>query len=151
MIVRIFNWREFIKYSDSVTLSKDSFTDIIQSTFSGYNISELSIIFVDEEYILNLNKEFRGITSVTDVLSFNIDTEPLVGEVYICPKFVNSTFKKEKYFEEIIRDTVHGILHICGFDHKGKFISKNISNEEMFVKQEDILQNIINEINSRSG
>ncbi len=151
MNVEIFNWSKFSKYCKSPSVTKKVLSEILLSEFSGYNISELSIIFVDEGYITTLNREFRNVDSVTDVLSFNIDTEPLVGEVYICPKFVNSNFTGEKYFEEIVRNIVHGFLHVLGFDHEGEFISKYESKEEMFVKQEYILQNILNEISRRSG
>lgn len=151
MNVEIFNWSKFLKYCGSPIVTKKTLSKILVSEFSGYNISELGIIFVEEEYMVKLNSEFRGIDSVTDVLSFNIDTKPLVGEVYICPKFVNSNFSGEKYFEEVMRNIVHGFLHVLGFDHNEKFISEYESKEDMFVKQEYILHNILNEINRRSG
>lgn len=111
----------------------------------------VNIIFVDKEYIRGLNNEFRKIDAVTDVLSFNIDSSDISGEVYICPEFVSENIDEEKYEEEIVRDIIHGVLHITGFDHKDKFTEGNQNLEEMFVKQEDILQNILNEINNRAG
>lgn len=73
-----------------------------------------------------------------------------MGEVYICPQYIKNKIHPDYLKEEIIRDIVHGVLHILGYDHKGEFSEKNIQ-DEMFVKQEDILHNILDEINNRSG
>ena len=67
-----------------------------------------------EEEIRRLNAEFRGLDSLTDVLSFPVDgvgeaAGPReLGDVVICPS-------QTADLEEAV---VHGVLHLCGFDHE---------------------------------
>lgn len=147
MKLEIYNWEVLEKSFPKASFTAEVLKESLLKEFSVYNISSLSIIFVSKEYIQELNRDFRKKDSVTDVLSFVLDTEPLVGEVYVCPEFVKLEYDEE----EIIRDIVHGILHILGEDHTLEFTKENMSKENMFVKQENILQNILDEINSRSG
>ncbi len=56
----------------------------------------INIVFVTGSEIKELNTEFRDKSEVTDVLSFNIDTKDLLGEIYICPEYVINNFQGEK-------------------------------------------------------
>ena len=150
MLVEISNWNTLKKLYPKLSFSSSDLEKILKKHFSEYNISSVGIIFTSKEYIQDLNMQYRGIDSVTDVLSFTLDTKPLVGEVYICPKYILENIPVENLQEEILRNIVHGILHILGYDHVGEFTKGN-EKEEMFVKQENILQNILNEINNRAG
>ena len=104
----------------------------------------VNVVFIDEKEMQTLNSEYRKKDDVTDVLSFNLDTEGFLGEIYICPKYVKKTV--EKYEEEIIRLIVHGILHLLGFEHKTKLDNISKQKEDMFVKQEEILENILRDL-----
>jgi probable rRNA maturation factor len=74
----------------------------------------LSIAFVDESEIQRLNREHRRRDAPTDVLSFPIDGPGEVvgprelGDVVICPERT----------EDLIEAVVHGVLHLCGYDHE---------------------------------
>ncbi len=74
----------------------------------------LAIELVDAERIGELNREHRGRDRPTDVLSFPVDaTGPAVeprelGDVVICPE----------HTEDLIEAVVHGVLHLCGYDHE---------------------------------
>lgn len=151
MKVEFFNWDVLSKTLPKTSLSKKILTNLLKNYFSEYNISSMSIIFTDQGYIKDLNSRYRKKDSVTDVLSFTIDTEPLVGELYICPEFIKKHTESLKYQEEILRNIIHGFLHILGYDHKANFTEETYNKEKMFVKQENILQNILNEINNRTG
>ncbi|MHC1717020.1 MAG: rRNA maturation RNase YbeY [Candidatus Dojkabacteria bacterium] len=144
MKLRIYNWNILKKSFPDVSFSLRNLKESLSKEFSVYNISSLSIIFASSKDTKALNTQFRKKDFVTDVLSFVVDEKPLSGEVYICPEYIQENFKEE----EIIRDAVHGILHIAGEDHSLKFTPMNLKKEPMFVKQENILQNILNEINS---
>lgn len=96
---------------------------------------EISLILTDADEIQRLNREYRGIDSVTDVLSFpaNDLSEPafdssllekedgcvLLGDIAICvsraaeqaKEYLNSTI------DELLFLSVHGCLHIMGYDH----------------------------------
>ena len=107
--------------------------------------AELSLLFVDEDVIADLNKRFLGKDGPTDVLSFPIDDdaiergrspdsggsgpgtlppEPsdlptLLGDVVICPKVAerNAPTHAGTYDDEMALLVVHGILHLLGMDH----------------------------------
>ena len=148
MLVEISNWNTLKKLFPSLTFSSSDIGETIKRVFSEYNIFSLGIIFTSKGYIQDLNMQYRGIDSVTDVLSFTLNTKPLVGEVYICPKYILENIPVEKFQEEILRNIVHGILHILGYDHVGEFTKEN-EKEEMFVKQEEILREIWYNVNRK--
>ena len=115
----------------------------LETQFVGLDINDVNVIFVEEEDIKNLNSEFRDIGSVTDVLSFNIDSKELLGEIYICPSYVKQEREGIDFKEEILRLVIHGILHLTGYDHEVELNEETKSKIEMFVKQEKILENVI--------
>ena len=151
MKIEVHNWEILKKYIPEISFSKTELLEILRKHFLVYKISEVGIIFVEDEYIHTLNREYRKKDYTTDVLSFHIETEPLIGEIYIAPCYISKNTKKDEIEEEILRDIVHGMLHISGYDHKEKFTEETKKNEKMFVKQEEILENIQYEINNRAG
>ncbi len=103
-----------------------------------------SLIFVGEEEIQRINREYRGIDKVTDVISFafedNLDLVyndiRVLGDIYICiPRMISQA---EEYGHSKKRElaflTVHGLLHLLGYDHM-----KKEDEEVMFALQELIL------------
>ena len=90
----------------------------------------LEISLVDKKMIQDINREYRGIDKVTDVISFAFEDnleqiqmdERFLGEIYICvPKMVEQA---EEYGHSVKRElsflTVHGLLHLLGYDHQSK-------------------------------
>lgn len=118
---------------------------VIKRTMKHENVKNayFSIIFVDADEIQNINKEYRGIDKVTDVISFAFeDNEKIkskirvLGDIYICiPRMIEQA---ENYGHSIKRElsflTVHGLLHLLGYDHMEKEDEK-----VMFDLQERIL------------
>ncbi len=109
--------------------------------------SIFSIIFVGDEEIHNINKEYRGVDRITDVISFafedNKDLEyndiRLLGDIYICiPKMKSQA---EEYGHSKKRElsflTVHGLLHLLGYDHM---------NEEEEKIMFDLQERLLNEV-----
>lgn len=137
MKLEIFNW-------PNISILESTVINSLQKEFSTFDISTINVVFVDEKEIQRLNKQYRNIDDVTDVLSFNLDAEGFLGEIYICPEYIKKTV--EKYEEELIRVTIHGILHLLGFEHKTKLDDISKQKEDMFVKQEEILENILKEL-----
>jgi probable rRNA maturation factor len=88
---------------------------------------ELSVLFVDEAAMADLNERFMGHEGPTDVLAFPIDDEEplgdgmprLVGDVVICPRVAsrNAPDHAGSYDDEIALLLVHGALHLLGMDH----------------------------------
>jgi probable rRNA maturation factor len=78
----------------------------------------ISIIFVDNEYIRQLNRKYLKRNRITDVLAFPFEND-FLGEVYVCRQ---RTKKQAKEFgltekEEIFRLVDHGVMHLLGYHH----------------------------------
>ncbi|MEW5898768.1 MAG: rRNA maturation RNase YbeY [Bacillota bacterium] len=91
--------------------------------------AEVSVVFVDDEYIRRLNRQYRGVDSPTDVLSFAmLEGEPLAGkeEELILGDVVVSLPAAQRqsaeYGHSLAREVayliVHGMLHLLGYDHQ---------------------------------
>lgn len=108
---------------------------------------EFNIILVDNEYIHNLNREYRNIDRETDVISFALEDYNdityedyrMLGDIYISLDKAHSqaieyghSFKREICFL-----SVHGFLHLLGYDHMEKE-----DEIEMFGRQELILNEV---------
>lgn len=112
--------------------------------YEGVKYSIFTIIFIDDEKMHELNKEYRNIDKTTDVLSFAFeDNNKLsynirhLGEIFISiPRMKKQALEyghSEK--RELAFLTVHGLLHLLGYDHTlGEKEEK-----EMFSKQELVL------------
>ncbi len=97
---------------------------------------KFSLVFVDNNYIKDLNKEFRQIDKVTDVLTFPENTDYYLGDVIIAyPRLIeqakeyNHSNKRELYFL-----ITHGFLHLLGYNHLNEEEEK-----VMFKKQDELL------------
>lgn len=97
----------------------------------------VSVAFVSEKEMKKLNKQYRGMNWVTDVLSFNINEYESYGEIilnYEQAKRQAKTFKHSVH-DELVFLLVHGLLHLFGFDHEKKSDAKRMfSTQERIVK-----------------
>ncbi|MEY3030272.1 MAG: hypothetical protein RL058_635 [Actinomycetota bacterium] len=90
---------------------------------------ELTLTFVDEATIAELNLEHMGVDGPTDVLSFPLDAPALsvspggppslLGDVVVCPAVAERQFADHagSLEDEIALLIVHGVLHVLGHDH----------------------------------
>lgn len=127
------------------------YQDIIEKVINkALEIEELkkascSIIIVDNSYIHKLNKEYRGIDRVTDVISFALEDDKsmiipdeirLLGDIYI--SIDKAKEQAEEYGHSLERElcflSVHGLYHLLGYDHETEEEA-----EVMFKKQEEVL------------
>lgn len=118
---------------------------------------EISIMFCNDEFIKELNKNYRKIDSATDVLSFENGSEykdeegtwKEEGDIVIS---LETLPKNAEYFEvseniELKRLLIHGVLHLNGMDHGEEHIEKGILPEgEMLKLQEKVLSELSDEI-----
>ena len=79
----------------------------------------VNVIFCPDQKVRTLNREYRGLDKVTDVLSFGWEEPGFAGEVFIANLQAKRQSKRfnNTYFNELRRLVVHGLLHICGYDH----------------------------------
>lgn len=103
-----------------------------------------NIIFVDNEEIKKINKEYRNIDAYTDVISFALEDNEdnyecayrVLGDIYISidKAIEQANLYNHSLEREISFLAIHGLLHLLGYDHMEK-----IEEEIMFKKQEDYL------------
>ena len=121
------------------------YEDLISNILKDFD-SIMNIIFVDDDEIQEINKEYRNIDRVTDVISFALkdsldlfdiaELDDELGDIFID---LDQAFRQAKeYGHSIAREVgflaVHGYLHLNGYDHMTKE-----DEEVMFKRQEEIL------------
>ncbi|WP_440425646.1 rRNA maturation RNase YbeY [Prevotella sp.] len=88
----------------------------------GRKVGDVGYMFVSDEKILEVNREYLGHDYYTDVITFDYDEDDIVsGDVVISLDTVRSNaelFGKD-YDDELHRVITHGILHLCGINAKG--------------------------------
>ena len=88
----------------------------------GRKVGEIGYLFVDDEKILEVNREYLGHDYYTDVITFDYDEDDTVsGDIVISLDTVRSNAQLfgKTYEEELYRVIIHGILHLCGISDKG--------------------------------
>ena len=113
--------RMLVRRCCKAVLANEGFTDS----------AEISVTFVDDEKIHELNKQYRNMDKSTDVLSFpmgengeydvNLDTgAKVLGDIII--SIEHAYDQAEKYGHTLQREigflTVHSLLHLLGYDHE---------------------------------
>ena len=97
---------------------------------------QITIRLVDVEEGRELNKEYRGKDYATNVLSFPYETEPLVmGDLVICPAVVaqEAAEQNKPLAAHYAHMTVHGMLHLQGWDHENDDDAQDMENEERIL------------------
>ena len=125
---------------------------------------EMSLYFIDEETMAELNKEHMGKDGPTDVLAFPLDApemtesagpgtpsrgpsrpQPdmddvptLLGDVLVCPAIAEQQCAQHagNFVDEIALLVVHGTLHVLGFDHDTEELALVMRNHELTVLKE---------------
>jgi probable rRNA maturation factor len=95
---------------------------------AGVEDGHVCVQIVDAVEIERLNREWRGVPAPTDVLSFPVDERgPTsgpreLGDVVICPE----------HTQDLAEAVVHGVLHLCGYDHE-------TDDGEMLALQDEVM------------
>lgn len=126
------------------------FQELADYVLSAMHVSpeaEMSLIFVEPDVIAALHERWLDLEGPTDVMSFPMDelrpgseaspTEAgILGDIVICPEVAQAQAARAGHSsaEEMLLLTVHGILHLLGYDHVEKEEEK-----EMFALQRKLL------------
>lgn len=109
-----------INSSSTKFLPKKKCNDAIFNTLLGENITqaEINVIYVDDQEIHNINKEFLNHDYPTDVITFPLEEDSVEGEIYISADTakMQAIEYKVSLENEIIRLAIHGTLHLLGYD-----------------------------------
>lgn len=95
---------------------------------------DINYIFCDDEYLLNLNKQYLDHDTLTDIISFDYSVgNELHGDIFISVERVreNAQDFNVTFEDELKRVLVHGVLHYCGFKDKSK------EDEQLMRQKED--------------
>ena len=96
---------------------------------AGIGEGHMAVEFVGEERIQELNREYRGKDTPTDVLSFGVDEDKIaagpreLGDIVICPEHTT----------DLREAVVHGALHLTGMDHE-------VDDGEMLALQSELMR-----------
>ncbi len=104
--------------------TKKHLLELVETICHAENVSprDISIAYVDNPYIQQLNKDYLDKDQPTDVIAFILSQpdEPLVGDIYISVD--QARLQAAEYDvpldNELIRLTTHGLLHVIGYDHE---------------------------------
>jgi len=86
----------------------------------GKSESSATIAFVSDKRIRGLNRQFRGVDKATDVLSFPAEEKFNLGDVAVSVDTAAVQAKENglTFDGEIAQLILHGLLHLCGYDHE---------------------------------
>lgn len=108
----------------------------------GFQVGELNYIFCDDEYLLQINKEYLQHDYYTDVIGFQYsEGKKLNGDIYISVERIedNANQNRIDFKNELARVVIHGVLHFMDYKDKAKKQA-----EKMREMENLYISNIIN-------
>ena len=137
-----------------ITVDLDRWVALAEGVLASQGIStgELTLAFVDEAAMAELNEEHMGETYATDVLAFPLDAASaiavgemrdgdvapvLLGDVVVCPAVaqVNALEHAGTLDDELALLIVHGVLHVLGLDH-----AEHADTAQMQARERELLE-----------
>jgi len=126
-----FNYETDFELSDETRYS-NWISEVITS--EGKKEGEISYIFCDDDYLLEVNQQHLDHDTLTDIISFDYTMgNEISGDIFISVERVkdNASDFNVPFDEELLRVMSHGILHYCGYKDKGE------DNEVLMRSKED--------------
>lgn len=102
----------------------------------GSILGEVQFVFCSDVYLLSINKTYLQHDTLTDIITFPYNFNPLSGEIYISVERVaeNADQYQVSFEEELGRVMVHGVLHLLGYeDHTESLKEKMRSKEDEYL------------------
>ncbi len=105
-----------------------------------YNLLELNYIFLNDEALLKINKEYLNHDTYTDIITFDNSEEKksIEGDIFISVDRIreNALMFRVSFETEMIRVMAHGLLHLCGYLDKKKKDIKNMREKENYYLEQ---------------
>jgi rRNA maturation RNase YbeY len=104
----------------------------------GFQLGELSFIFCDDDYLLELNQKYLNHDTLTDIITFDYsEGKTISGDVFISIERVYDNAKdlQIERENELLRVMAHGVLHMMGYNDKS-----DIEIEKMRTKETEKLK-----------
>jgi probable rRNA maturation factor len=99
----------------------------------GKSLKDISVVFTDDDYLLEVNKQYLNHDYYTDVITFDYSVFPEVsGDIMISLDRVkdNAETLSVSFQEELNRVIYHGLLHLCGYKDKS-------ASDEMLMRKKE--------------
>ncbi|KRO77007.1 MAG: hypothetical protein ABS06_05175, partial [Methylophilales bacterium BACL14 MAG-120910-bin43] len=95
----------------------------------------LTIRIVSEIESKALNNRYRKINKPTNILSFQIESNPLIGDLVLCHPIIKKEARaqKKKINDHYAHLLIHGCLHLMGFDHEDEDDAVAMENRERLL------------------
>lgn len=106
---------------DNESAFADWLAEVINSEIK--NEGEINYIFCDDDYLLEINKQYLDHDTLTDIISFDYSVgNELHGDIFISIERVkdNAADFNVSFEDELKRVMVHGVLHYCGYKDKSE-------------------------------
>lgn len=109
--------------TEFILSNEDVYSDWIENvvTSEGKSLGELSYIFCDDDYLLEINQQYLDHDTLTDIISFDYTEGDIIsGDIFISVERVddNAADLNIPFEEELKRVLIHGVLHYCGYKDK---------------------------------
>ncbi len=126
---------ENIKFTlKNKTLLKQWIKEVIEK--KKRKAGEITFVFCNDDYLLNINKQYLNHDTFTDIITFDYSKEdskqPISGDIFISIERVKeNALKYSKTFEnELHRVIIHGVLHLLGYTDKTKATKEEMTRQE---------------------
>ncbi len=126
--------------------SEELLETAVRATLAGEQVlsGEVSVTLLGDDEMVELNRRYLGREEPTDVLSFALhgESEPVLGDVYLGFQQAEREAHERDIpvQEELVRLTVHGTLHLLGYDHpQGPDREESL----LFRKQERLVRRLL--------
>ncbi|MDD5693469.1 MAG: rRNA maturation RNase YbeY [Patescibacteria group bacterium] len=95
----------------------------------------IELIFVSRDKIQKLNRDYRKIDEITDILSFTLEHQPLIGQMFICytkarEQSIERNIELDKEIERLL---IHGLAHLYGYDHQTRTEQNDMEKVEKLI------------------
>lgn len=115
----------FINHPRAPQLDRRQISTLVREIIreEGRSAGSISVILVDDEYLLDVNRKYLNHNYKTDVIAFDLDEgESIEGEIYVSVDRARVQARRYKVSveKEIMRLAVHGILHLAGWEDKSR-------------------------------
>lgn len=114
--------------------------------WEGARDTRVELVLLDAPAMRRLNRRATGRRGLTDVIAFSLPQPDggVLGDLYICPAAAKGYARTQErdergaIREELVRLTVHGTLHVLGYDHPdgaGRMRSAMWRRQERYVRR----------------
>jgi len=125
-----------VENAERAGIQPDLVKSAVNEVFSGekVTISSISILFISDDEIIEVNKKYLDHNVTTDVITFPLseNSDPIEGEIYIS---IDTTRRNSEEFgvshkSELLRVAIHGALHLSGYDDSTSILKSKMKEKE---------------------